>query len=141
MHCSEHLLRYDDILSASSASTSFGQKAVELSLSLSLDTIRREEAIAWEALCLLGWMGPGNITKVLLQSLLHVKKMRQKIKEEEESIKQQQQQNEKEEEALKYLHHGAAIIYSKLKSWSGSFGSSIAVLSFLGHLTKFNNNR
>jgi hypothetical protein len=47
-----------------------GHKAVSSSLSLSLNVIQEENRPTWEALRLIGWLGPDQIIKKLLRSLL-----------------------------------------------------------------------
>ena len=75
--CSEYLVRY--MASEKDGSLLLGHQAGKLvdyplgvasSLSLSLNAINREDPAAWEMLRLLCWLGPDQITKALLRSLL-----------------------------------------------------------------------
>ena len=74
--CSEYLARY--VASETSGALHLGHEAVSSSLSLSLEAIKTENPIAWDALRLLGWLGPDQITKKLLRSLLSTKHTRDK---------------------------------------------------------------
>jgi hypothetical protein len=67
---SEYLARY---VKSETGLTHLGHEAVASSLSLSLEAIKTENPIAWEALRLLAWLGPDQITKKLLRSLLAAK--------------------------------------------------------------------
>jgi hypothetical protein len=69
---SEYLARYVK----SEMLANLGHEAVASSLSLSLEAIKTENPIAWEALRLLSWLGPDQITKKLLRSLLTSKNAR-----------------------------------------------------------------
>jgi tetratricopeptide (TPR) repeat protein len=51
-----------------------GHEAVSSSLSLSLQVIQKENAMAWEMLRLLSWLGPDQLTKKLVRSLLLAKR-------------------------------------------------------------------
>lgn len=66
--CSEYLSRYSE-----SSGTQLGHEAVSSSLSLSLEAIKTENLVAWNALRLLCWLGPDQITKKLLRSLFMAK--------------------------------------------------------------------
>ena len=70
--CSEYLTRY----STGVGQLHLGHEAVSSSLALSLEAIKTENPIAWEALRLLGWMGPDQITKKLLRDLFAAKNAR-----------------------------------------------------------------
>jgi hypothetical protein len=70
---SEYLARY---VKSEMGLASLGHEAVASSLSLSLAAIKTENPIAWEALRLLSWLGPDQITKKLLRSLLAAKNSR-----------------------------------------------------------------
>jgi hypothetical protein len=67
---SEYLARY---VKSEMSLANLGHEAVASSLSLSLEAIKTENPIAWEALRLLSWLGPDQITKKLLRSLLAAK--------------------------------------------------------------------
>jgi tetratricopeptide (TPR) repeat protein len=69
--CEEYLARY--IKSDKSGVLLGNDERVSSSLSLSLDAIKTENLAAWEALRMLAWLGPDQITKQLLRSLLHAK--------------------------------------------------------------------
>ena len=69
--CSEYLTRY--IKSERGGGAQLGHKAVSSSLSLSLEAIKIENSVAWEALRLLCWLGPDQITKKLVRSLFFAK--------------------------------------------------------------------
>lgn len=62
--CSEYLARY-----SSGQTRHLGHEVVSSSLSLSLDAIKKENVVAWEALRLLCWVGPDQISKKLIRSL------------------------------------------------------------------------
>jgi hypothetical protein len=70
---SEYLARY---VKSEMSLANLGHEAVASSLSLSLEAIKTENPIAWEALRLLSWLGPDQITKKLLRSLLAAKNAR-----------------------------------------------------------------
>jgi hypothetical protein len=70
---SEYLARYSK---SEMGLVNLGHEAVASSLSLSLEAIKAENPIAWEALRLLSWLGPDQITKKLLRSLLAAKNAR-----------------------------------------------------------------
>jgi hypothetical protein len=70
---SEYLARY---VKSEMGLANLGHEAVASSLSLSLEAIKTENPIAWEALRLLSWLGPDQITKKLLRSLLAAKNTR-----------------------------------------------------------------
>lgn len=76
--CAEYLTRYYDSQSPGGAQH-LGHEAVSSSLSLSLKAIKMENPAAWEALQLLGWMGPDQITKNLFRALFVAKNTRDKI--------------------------------------------------------------
>jgi tetratricopeptide (TPR) repeat protein len=67
--CSEYLARY--IHSGNRAL--LGHQVVASSLALSLNAIKTENQLAWEMLRLLCWLGPDQITKALVRSLLRAK--------------------------------------------------------------------
>ena len=69
--CSEYLARY---VNSESNGALLGHQVVASSLSLSLNAIKTENPVAWEVLRLLGWLGPDQITKALVRSLLRAKK-------------------------------------------------------------------
>ena len=73
--CSEYLARFTERASPSTQRRhSLGhEKGVSSSLSLSLNAIQKESMTAWEALRLLAWLGPDQITKKLLRTLLLTK--------------------------------------------------------------------
>jgi hypothetical protein len=64
--CSEYLARYET--SEMRGALLGHDEAVSSSLSLSLNAIQEENRTAWEALRLIGWLGPDQITKKLLRS-------------------------------------------------------------------------
>jgi len=68
--CSEYLARY---IKSESSGAHLGHEAVSSSLSLSLEAIKTENPVAWEALHLLSWLGPDQITKKLMRSLFSAK--------------------------------------------------------------------
>ena len=68
--CSEYLARYTK---SESSGAHLGHEAVSSSLSLSLEAIKSENPVAWEALHLLCWLGPDQITKKLVRSLFLAK--------------------------------------------------------------------
>jgi tetratricopeptide (TPR) repeat protein len=65
--CVEYLVRYKN------SGIQLGHEAVSSSLSLSLEAIKAESPVAWEALRLLCWLGPDQITKKLLRALFLAK--------------------------------------------------------------------
>jgi len=76
--CSEYLTRYYKYDASTASSTGgsqlhLGHEAVSSSLALSLEAIKTENPIAWEALRLLGWVGADQITKKLLRDLFAAK--------------------------------------------------------------------
>lgn len=68
--CEEYRTRY--LLSPNNAAAHH-LGGVSASLSLSLNAIQQENPSAWDALRLLAWLGPDQITKKMLRSLLLVK--------------------------------------------------------------------
>ncbi len=68
--CSEYLARYAN---SERKGALLGHQAVESSLALSLNAIKREGQLAWEVLRLLCWLGPDQITKALVRTLLRAK--------------------------------------------------------------------
>jgi tetratricopeptide (TPR) repeat protein len=68
--CSEYLARYEK---SERSGHILGHEAVSASLTLSLNAIHKENPIAWEVLRLLAFLGPDQITKSLLRSLLTAK--------------------------------------------------------------------
>lgn len=68
--CSEYLARYAD---SERNGALLGHQVVESSLALSLNAIKRESQLAWEVLRLLCWLGPDQITKALVRTLLRAK--------------------------------------------------------------------
>lgn len=68
--CSEYLDRY---ASSERNGALLGHQVVESSLALSLNAIKRECQLAWEVLRLLCWLGPDQITKALVRTLLRAK--------------------------------------------------------------------
>lgn len=70
VECSEYLARYEH---SERSGVALGHQAVSSSLSLSLDAIQQENAIASEVLFLLAYLGPDHITKPILRALLQSK--------------------------------------------------------------------
>lgn len=70
--CSEYLARYikSEQIGCDNTSLLGGNEGVTSSLALSLDVIQKENLAAWETLRVLAWIGPDNITRKLLRSLL-----------------------------------------------------------------------
>ena len=81
--CLEYLARYSG---SPGSRDHLGHEPVQNSLSLSLDAIRGENETAWEALRLLAWLGPDQITKPLLRSLLMARHKSLLLAEEEEKV-------------------------------------------------------
>ena len=75
VNCEEYLSRY--VLSPNAAHLG----GVSASLSLSLNAIQQENPAAWQALQLLAWIGPDQITKKLLRLLMQAKLQSQSILE------------------------------------------------------------
>jgi len=80
--CSEYVARY---VESESSGVILGHKAVASSLNMSLNAIKKENPTAWEALRLLAWLGPDQITKALVRSLLRAKEARLKAEAEPEA--------------------------------------------------------
>ena len=72
--CIEYLSRYSGYESIGGAANSLGVQAVEASLSLSLNAMAKENPVALDALCLLCWLAPDQITKPLMRSLFQGRK-------------------------------------------------------------------
>lgn len=86
--CSEYLNRYHqsgNLLAHRASKLVDYPLGVASSLSLSLNVIKRENKEAFELLHLLGWLGPDQITKALIRSLLSAKSER-KAKDEEKNL-------------------------------------------------------
>jgi tetratricopeptide (TPR) repeat protein len=75
--CEEYRSRYvgwpTSTASGAAVATAAHWGGVLASLSLSLNAIQQENVTAWEVLRLLAWLGPDQITKKLLRSLLQTK--------------------------------------------------------------------
>ncbi|GAX23896.1 hypothetical protein FisN_20Hh102 [Fistulifera solaris] len=140
--CSEYLNRYrqSGTLLAHRASKLVDYPlGVASSLSLSLNVIQRENNEAFELLHLLGWLGPDQITKALMRSLLTAKSER-KSKDKEmamaASVRKQRLQKACICFSLTTLLVVSAARLSKQRLRNAGFVSAICVVSTVFHLSK-----